>query len=132
MKDFTREAVLFAGATVMLTIAGLIAVSIFRPDASATFIDMLTSASVALPLIVGVFFVGKKTLDKISEVNDKVSEVQGQVVEVQEKSAAIHKQVNGNLSRRDDEIERLTDVLAVNHIDPSTMTRREYRDQKGH
>lgn len=70
-----------------LGILGTVALLILRPDASATFTAFVVQ-------ILGIAVVAAGTFYGFGKTNEKLEEVQ--------------KQTNGNLTRRDAEIERLT------------------------
>lgn len=70
-----------------LGLIGSIYLLVERPDASATFTALLVQ-------ILGLVVVAAGTFYALGKTNEKIAEVQTQT--------------NGNLSRRDDEIERLT------------------------
>lgn len=74
-------------ALVALGILGSIYLLVERPDASATFTSLLVQ-------LLGLVTVAAGTFYALGKTNEKIGEVQ--------------KQTNGNLSRRDDEIARLT------------------------
>lgn len=84
-----------------LGILGTVALLIYRPDASATFTAFVVQ-------ILGIAVVAAGTFYGFGKTNEKLEEVQ--------------KQTNGNLSRRDAEIERLTqeNIELAKQIPPTT------------
>ena len=88
-------------ALAALGLVGSIYLLVERPDASATFTALLVQ-------ILGLVVVAAGTFYALGKTNEKLEDVQ--------------KQTNGNLSRRDAEIERLTaeNIELAKQIPPTT------------
>ena len=96
MNKITPTAIGIIGVIVALTLVGVFAVALLRPDASAVLINMLLSAGGFITIAAGLIISNNKTSEQIEEVKENVAEVKAQT--------------NGNLNRRDEEIRRLTDM----------------------
>lgn len=114
-KSLTPTAIGILGVIVVITLIGVFAVTLLRPDASAVLINLLVSAGGFITIAAGFFLAQSKTNDTVEEVKKSVEVVQ--------------KQTNGNTTRLQEQNEYLTDIVASNTIDPETLTRREYREQ---
>ncbi|ONI63899.1 hypothetical protein ALI44B_04545 [Leifsonia sp. ALI-44-B] len=85
---------------------GCMVIIIHRPDATATFTSLLITVLGLATSAAGLFYGLGKQGEKL--------ERQDQVLDT------IQKQTNGNLSRRDATIDRLTNLLIEKGIDPSS------------
>lgn len=100
-----------------LLVAGGTVIAVFKPEAVATFVTIVTVGGATVTAFVGNFL-GQRTVERKLEAVD-------------EKVETAVKQTNGMLHRRDAEIERLTDIAVANNIDPTTVPVRTQEAEHG-